>query len=218
MLSLGTKYHVEGLRVEALKRLKSYFPAELQAFHNTVALVATHDDDESAFPLTWPITDIQLKDVFKIIGLALECDAKSLLPAAFYTAAQCPITDLVQAGSREANMTFAIMVRCLQGRETFIKESVAHFAGIQAILDGQRCSKPSCRVDLSRVPSTADVLLSAESAVAKILPTLCKSCATVVTEHWQEWRVEIWDSLGSVFSLDGLKPPEMPAYINPLYA
>ncbi len=193
LLSVGTKYKIETMRHQALKRLGVYFPTELKDFHSGVALAPTHEYTGPS--RVWPILDLQIKDVFQVMDLASVYDAGFLRAAAFYTAAQLPVLVILKEGLDRDT------VRCLHGLEALIRESVNQLATIQALLDGRRC-KLGCRVDISRASCTPDVLRGTDSSISALLPALCKGCTKAATEQWEDWRLKVWDSLGDVFAFD----------------
>lgn len=90
MLKLGTKYEIQFLRSDAIKRLEEYFPTQLENFRNKWA--NSGPDSEEA--LSGHSIDIELAHAIPVIQLARTYNVPHILPPAFYLCAQ-PVSDII---------------------------------------------------------------------------------------------------------------------------
>ncbi|TCD68725.1 hypothetical protein EIP91_010009 [Steccherinum ochraceum] len=91
MLRLGTKYQIEVLRTDALRRLQNVFPSKLEKFRNSYTVeydeeLDGHSSESDTF-FTQAI-NMQTEDAITVVNLARMFDLPGLLPGAFYCCSQ----------------------------------------------------------------------------------------------------------------------------------
>ncbi|KAJ3540716.1 hypothetical protein NM688_g6189 [Phlebia brevispora] len=193
MITLGHKYEMEEVRLEGLRRLQICFPDKLRDFHEKAAVVRTHPYVLFIVPFTRPI-DLKIEDAIEVIALARRFNIKSVLPAAFYTAAQLPIATLVQALSPDGVLSKEDLTSCLEGKAELIRQTLEHLSDAQEAMD-EACG--NCELDIRAETCGPDALRLLTYDV-----DLCDLCLDFFHSESKEWREGIWSSLPEIFKLD----------------
>ncbi|TCD68712.1 hypothetical protein EIP91_009996 [Steccherinum ochraceum] len=197
-LRLGTKYGVDYLRQEAIKRLESVFPPQLQAFRNAYTDVAlalkVHAGSETdKFPN--PGLKVADQDMFAIINLASTFGLSAILPLVYYCCAQHDDDALVDGSVDEDGVHHQLscvdLRRVLRGR-----------ASLQDLRDRSLCSTKlgSLRDRRLKVMRFAKCLMEVEAVVSST--SLCSSCKQAYGETAGIVRGEAWNRLGDIFALE----------------
>ncbi|TCD63701.1 hypothetical protein EIP91_005106 [Steccherinum ochraceum] len=96
MLRLGSKYQVEHVRSEAIRRLKICFPDDLSLYATRHTRYRTIEQIHvEAYCLNAPISLIH-EDCISVVNFARSFDLPTLLPTALYACAQLPVATLLQ--------------------------------------------------------------------------------------------------------------------------
>ena len=98
MLRIGTKYDVDLVRDEAVRRLRQCFPEDLDRY------VTPHTSSKASESKSWSntrycfeaSTSLSHEDCIGVINLARSFDLDDLLPAALYACAQLPKERIIE--------------------------------------------------------------------------------------------------------------------------
>lgn len=216
-LRLGKKYAIEGLRAEAMSRLRAEFPTMLYEFdqarlfphHRGGRHIDFFSGDDRQEDDVYKVP--QLADFIKVVNLARQTQTLSLLPAAFYVC--CNDEHFVRAvirnytadeGGPASQLSPDDRNICISGRTEMIeKQTACNFPCLERMtVSDQRCDQPEC--DYGKMFIAVRMSASRLVALGRIggLATrLCGHCkAEVETEH-QEGCLKMWDELPSFFNL-----------------
>ncbi|TCD70989.1 hypothetical protein EIP91_000487 [Steccherinum ochraceum] len=217
MLRLGSKYNVESMRADAIRRLKSCFPDKLEDFANSRTRTALYDsDDMTKYYQTSDIT-IVFHHCRHVIKLARSHDLDSMLPAAFYSCAQMTIQGIVARTGLPYELSDADIVRCLQGRNTLkltLRRSLLD-AVRQAGLEGSDCQNiVSCTSKKTRMVEQlchydlGPYALLDHGILRRILAIdVCPACIMRCNSTYDAAKQETWTNLRTHFDLPPPPPP-----------
>ncbi|KIM76197.1 hypothetical protein PILCRDRAFT_652388 [Piloderma croceum F 1598] len=210
-LRLGTKYHMEEFRTQAVKRLSYEFPATLEELdtmdnHSRINACASYADE-----------------IFTVINLARSHDLPRVLPWAFTAA--CGLLSFEdifrKTGPTQPYLSQEDQQICVVGWRRLLKEQrLTTFAWLKA-----GCSRLTCKHAMQTI--LIDELLSSDDPFRKVVPTkpecialarwqkgweenLCSSCMVMARASHRRGRQRMWDALPSIFGL-----PEWAELIKP---
>ncbi|KAF8959166.1 hypothetical protein BDZ97DRAFT_1839242 [Flammula alnicola] len=198
VLRLTTKYRFKALRQKAIRILKEINPTDMDRF---VVRFTKLLDSRSRNREEQKIATAE-----EIISLSIACNARTLLPGAFYRLCQILGTD----GSRDhlllgsSNISDLDKAWCLSGR-TRISAQVAN-SGAYLISDSNtpRCNLPEATTRSQRCrgrPPRKDPRFTFEDVVWTSTEGACHKCMSLYEKQHRCRRQEIWDLLPQYFGL-----------------
>lgn len=196
LLRLGKKYEFDHLRDVALLRLTSEFPTQLEEW-DTLPDRFTHIVDRKGL-------------LFDVISLAIECGVQSILPTAYFLAADNVV--LILSGQERDDGTIAQLPpvaqkACLLGREKLI---IALADDTYEWLNGEKicedCESTSCeKACLKMIQNIWRPRPDPTIALKKWLDVevvgLCYLCLPEAEEIHEAGRYNLWYKLPSLFDL-----------------
>lgn len=223
-LEFGSKYQIESIRQEALRRLRICFPPTLAAFHsdNTPDGVLTHLPASSTGCQERPIV-IYESNTPAVVNLARKFDLPELLPAAFYVCATLPVTILLspRPGDRsDERLAPADLCLCFQVRDAMFEQCSRQLSflfdnGPQQ-RDGPCTNIVTCdrlreqALDLAYGDSGQQALVHPRALVswARWLDGLgfCPACNQAIMEEYHRRREEVWALLGKLVGVSPWPP------------
>ena len=193
MLRLGSKYNIEHIRSEAIRRLKQCFPDSLEDFRtrdtdsNLVFLPEDEAEKHAFFPGS--STSLEMEDAVAVINMARAHNLDFLLPAAFYVCTAIPFRDIM-SGYRDDwgefwKLSDDDIVRYVDGQGNLRKADAQNFAW--ALLSGlsNKCKdKDGCANSLrilrkslwKRIPLCQQALSDSGRIPHFLNGTLCAPC------------------------------------------
>ncbi|TCD65195.1 hypothetical protein EIP91_002980 [Steccherinum ochraceum] len=188
MLQLGSKYHMQHLRRDAIQRLSSYFTTELHEFINDF-VVSTPDDEQP--PPNFPegaIVGMNGCDALAVISLAQAYDVSCLLPSAFYIVAQLELPDIlgghIDQDGTNWSLSPADIQRCLQGQERLRRRGAKHILYYEDFSPSSECTERKSCKGLFALPRSFDTY-AGKPSTTKQLDTL----ASIMKASFAESRV-----------------------------
>lgn len=215
MLRLGTKYSIDHLRSEAIRRLKRCFPSSYPQFRNKAIFPNAKGDN---FDLSNSIK-LSIRDSIVVVNLAREFDLHFILPPAFYLCAQLSFDTLVdgvpQEDDRVARLSPTDLKIVLRGtvalRNAYLQnwEELFHFKHGPSCKTMESCNAVALHVlrELWRVSGVARLSVLTAPGWMETLgtgtgPSICASCAKRLKVDHSQKRSRSWDELGKFFSID----------------
>ena len=218
MLRLGSKYNIEHIRSEAIRRLKRCFPDSLKNFRtrytdSSISFLPEEDFQKSArFPGS--TTSLQRRDAVAVVNLARAHNLHFLLPAAFYVCSAIPFRDIM-SGYRDNwgefwKLSDDDIVRYVDGQGKLRKADAQNFAwALLSELSNKCKDKDGCANTLrnlrkslwKRIP-LGQQALSDSGRIPHILNgTLCAPCLSEAKRRYDIEREATWEALGEYFDL-----------------
>ncbi|TFK38969.1 hypothetical protein BDQ12DRAFT_735184 [Crucibulum laeve] len=199
MLRLGLKYQFDHLRDEAVARLTSEFPNNLEAWE--------------LLPSEYTHIKAQKGILFDIINLALQFSIRSILPVAYYLCLD-DIETLFSGEKREDNTVAqvppAVLSACVLGRDKIITAMATHTLGWLNDTDiSQECKgKDKCsedRATLTRMiwkplPEYTRGLEKWTDELS-LYGSLCRPCTDEAKRIHAAGREKMWELLPTFFGL-----------------
>lgn len=218
MVELGHKYQIEEIQKEGVRRLEQCFPSKLKDFHSGISFAATHPFIPQFHGIQRRSVDMTKEYAVSVIYLARKFDLKSILPAAFFTMAQAPITTLVRVtckpstiDNHPARLSQEDLVRCLEGKDKLIKafmEAMNDMKPSEKCVDKYNCSTSfnnirtaQCRGGMFNVTHVLRDFAGVYPAGNHEPYTLCTHCRADAEQKVEEEREKRWNSLAEVFRL-----------------
>ncbi|TCD60223.1 hypothetical protein EIP91_010531 [Steccherinum ochraceum] len=215
MLRLGTKYQIECLRDDAVRRLGACFPSQLDTF----TTLYTSELFKKGLVLRYPHDVIVLKQnhVVAVVELAQTFDLHHLLPSALYMCAQLSI-DMKLNGYRDRDgrnwvLSKSTLKRCLAGEAKLRLETREQE---KFVMLGE--SSPDCPRSSScerRLASTRRHRLRAMQETPNALSGskwiedigLCEMCCTYFVQKHVGHQLKVWKNLAKYFELGDMEWP-----------
>ena len=215
MLRLGSKYEIEHVRAEAIRRLRRTFPDSLDRFDSSADRDTITHRLRYGLVLAPPSRVLLIRldpgDIIAVINLARMYQLDSLLPAAFYECPQLDETVWMRGYTQKTDqprLSVEDIVRCIRGRERLCEATrdAYHFFLWGPFDD---CENESmCTFVFSdqaneiwgAVEGLSGALRSNDMSFLEI----CNTCLDRAKHHWDVKRSETWDSLRDYFDLPPL--------------
>ncbi|KAF7967490.1 hypothetical protein HWV62_34055 [Athelia sp. TMB] len=205
MLRMGSKYEMEALRVEALKRLYLEFPSDLASFDRFISVDTAHSGRGSMIHRTnWFYLDAA--------NLCRELNLLSVLPIALYWCCRWK-AKVLEKGHTRADMTIATLFpvnerACFRGYPELLelkeKGTFSWLLSPPAVFDG--CRTPlDCHAARSKLAIGVFFPTSTTRSLAlwhdKYKAGQCGACISVARRMHHAGRQQVWDALPGVFDL-----------------
>lgn len=208
MLRLGTKYLIDHLRQDAIRRLKQRFPPRLADFRNLYA------SNEDSFTSKHPLGNeaIELGDIqtaIAVVCLGRSMDVPSILPPAFYLCAQLvyPIDGYTDKNGTHWELARDDLRVCLHGELKLRKACVSQTKFALCAT----CS-PNCKEQVecvSKMKDSAPKFWSGLHKEAEALAEadwiteigLCSICEAHFVSLHMAHREKVWRDLAKHFQL-----------------
>ncbi|TCD70987.1 hypothetical protein EIP91_000485 [Steccherinum ochraceum] len=220
MLRLGSKFEVERIKAEAIRRFKLCFPMLLEDFMtaDTVCMLREYADETRYYASTACGISLSLGDCRAVINLARSFNLEYLLPAAFYACAQIPTEQLVLPkygriiGGASWVLSSEDLVLCLNLKEWLnltLRENIADC--LETVGESwsdcdnsgpNPCMELKNRIlfRLSRVNIGTSALLDDAILEDEPLPIdFCGACTSDCRDAYEESRQATWTKLRERF-------------------
>ena len=228
MLRLGTKYQIDSLRKDAVKRLQEYFPYGLQGEDSDIFMRISAGVDSIRIPCG--CVGLQPSDAIAVVNLARECDLPRLLPPALYVCAQLDYRTLVHGDAGSGKILQKLspddLERCLKGqamlRGVVAKQLMLLF---QAKPVSYCSDKGCCKHALEETKEflTGELSLDCNplrhsGGINVSIPGLCPDCEDQIFFDLDIPRGRVWDNLAQYFDLEDPMWPYLPGpYLDHSY-
>ncbi|KAH8101938.1 hypothetical protein BXZ70DRAFT_1063939 [Cristinia sonorae] len=211
MLQLGSKYAVEPVRQDAIRRLKAVFAADLDTFEDRSYCITTDQDMDLDF------VKVELRDAIAVVDLAQSFDLPMLLPLALYLCAQLDPKTLIFGFTDVNGKTWSLssdnIYRVLLGLPQLRRASIVQQKFVQLQELSPECvSVENCKDILSQ--AAEDFLLALHDDANPLSGTswlirmgLCFPCQGTHRVRINKEREELWADLAKIFELDVQWPP-----------
>ncbi|TCD70994.1 hypothetical protein EIP91_000492 [Steccherinum ochraceum] len=223
MLSLGSKYDVDHIREEAIRRLRQCFPDELDSYVTPHTCYKIRKEGPEHYYLRSSVNG-RLEDCIAAILLANEHHLDHLLPAAFYACAQLDNQTLIEGYLDDRSVRWQLspqdLNRVLEGQRILRNRDIRAY---QCLLDGTRvepkdvgkaCRHPgdmcisymiSSYVDLfEKFYTRHHALLDSDRLENKLSnwDLFCSACKKDVKTVFNGHRRTTWESLRTIFDVE----------------
>lgn len=219
MLQIGTKYAIEALRQDAIRRLKTVFPASLSDFRNYYGCYL--EDSSRDHPFPGDTMKLKADDAIAVVELARAFDLPVLLPSALFVGAQLDLENLIYGYTDDHGklwkLTVDDMYRCLAGQEMLRAKSMKQicFAICKERSPLCRGDNEECQETLyqemqekvMKLPNDAQALSRHPWIDICELTDLCQPCKTYFSDQHAASVAEVWASLPEIFDIQGLEWP-----------
>lgn len=214
LLQLGSKYQIERMKTDAIRRLKTCFPDNLEDFVNARTDRDLFDNkDDSKFYQSTALS-LHFSHCRDVITLARRHDLDSLLPSAFYAYAQMKMEGIINADAARvmSRMSNADRARCVNGRfnlKMALRRNLLvtlQQAGISDCLTPQSCTNKR----MERTECLCDWDVSSWALMDKRIfkrdfaLNFCATCTNRCTSTYDKKRQETWTNLRAYFDLPPL--------------
>ncbi|TCD61854.1 hypothetical protein EIP91_007823 [Steccherinum ochraceum] len=220
MLRLGSKYMIDHVREEAIRRLKQCFPNDLEDYvtPHTQSSLFYHDDKRDASDYC-PQSSVyvKLRDCPRAVSLARAHDLGCVLPAAFYACVQLTHKALLRSQVLGSNtLSSDDLVRCLEGKKRLAQFNDSTW-GLSWTGPADDCTQRSVcqrtmrkRLEIvwKRESSTYNALLDSGRLDYELKPQPCNACTEKLRTSFGERRRLAWTSLRSIFDLSAAPEAE----------
>ncbi|CAL1709461.1 unnamed protein product [Somion occarium] len=191
-LRLGSKYHLDALREEAIDRLKLCFPTQLKDYDPNLFDATT---PTQSLQLGWRPISISRSDFIEVIGLARSFDLRYLLPSAFHACVRMNASLVIDADF--CHGIFLVYSNLLALKPT-----------------SENCADPvKCREAITRHERSA-VFSSSTGSFGDCLEHirdeshavdgLCPACCSMRKQRLEQICTHLWKGLVSISGLDAL--------------
>lgn len=222
-LRLGTKYQIEHLRSDAIRRLKVCYPNTLSAFQDTIGdfdrPIAEFDDTE------------KYAEEFLVSHLALQYDISSIIPVALYLCTTkymsedvIPNMDITmrEFGTGIVRRDLEFLTRIFSANDTLLVETAE--IRYSPLSEGV-CNQRDCRSAFLQLPSKglARHGILYNSVFAPLGPAgllneghisgLCQGCRMKLRARAEAKQEEMWATLPALFKVE-LSETEWPALME----
>ncbi|KAL6306852.1 hypothetical protein BKA93DRAFT_728331 [Sparassis latifolia] len=203
LVRLAHKHQLDGLRAEALERLKAVFT-------DNFTIYSTRDE----LPLL-----LRPSDAISVVKLAHLTQELTLLPLALYQCAMLDATQLLEgvplANGMIDNLSHEDLVRCINGKAILAHKCAMAFSRVFALASSECVSRSLCTSTLSAVQLRVLKMLSLRRHMHALicqcmceeldklreLGHLCEKCHQFMYVTHLEGRQQVWMELPSDFGL-----------------
>ncbi|TCD70988.1 hypothetical protein EIP91_000486 [Steccherinum ochraceum] len=217
MLRLGSKYQVERIRAEAVRRLELCFPDDLDSFCTTGSdsFIYCAPDFPYFYEPSRTTVSLTLDDCKAVINLARAHDLNNLLPAAFYSCTLIATEELVlQKHKKIIGGTSWVLsdedaVLCIELKSWFKVALRINIAASFVSVGDDYCQFPdSCQESKSRMLERLfgkdlgglALLDSYSLTYAPISTEFCHLCTEECKQIYSEKRQAVWEKLHEYFA------------------
>ncbi|TCD60632.1 hypothetical protein EIP91_009749 [Steccherinum ochraceum] len=216
MIRLGTKYKLQHVRNEAIRRLNQCFPVTLEDFKVHYTMNALYHSPDPDFTDIFPHSSVSIsaEGCIHVIHLAWSLDLHTILPGAFYVCAQLSEAKKFHGyydreQSKRWKLSAKDQERCSNGTKQLRQALTRSF---EALLDGpsEDCtSRKTCTTHMkqnlrsfwkTRVHHT-NALLDADRVDSEVSKPLCESCTAHLKSSYEVQRCITWKELRGYFDL-----------------
>ncbi|KAJ3489498.1 hypothetical protein NLI96_g2079 [Meripilus lineatus] len=217
LLRLGTKYQIQHLREEAIRRLGACFPSSLKKFERIIDGPAVKQGEISCREV-----EITYEDAITVIDMARNLDVPSLLPPAFVACTRLPseqlIRGVVDGCGDQSYLSKSDLILIVDAQKTLKSEALRSIGSLLTI------SSPRCIKNISRgrpckreKQAILEAIWSGQVAPAidpftkltrpnlPVQDAMCEPCWEAFHEQRQKVARDVWASLGVLFRVPSWK-------------
>ncbi|KDR72648.1 hypothetical protein GALMADRAFT_228921 [Galerina marginata CBS 339.88] len=201
VLRLGKKYEIELFTKEALRRVRSDYPATLDAWDQRGVY-------REEVKIVWEEAFVDA--LIKFINLAHELSVPSILPAAYFLYVHLtPLRSVVE----EKRLCSQDRLHCILGRAEvldFIRHRLKEWHEHEVLTAGEDCSSPAAcgALRLETVENEYfylwkgfDIDYTPLESLGDPLSEFCLGCRNSIQNRYDENRAQLWKKLPTFFGL-----------------
>ncbi|TCD70984.1 hypothetical protein EIP91_000482 [Steccherinum ochraceum] len=213
LLRLGSKYQVERIRDEAIRRLRQCFPEKLEDYATARTRSELFSRKIGRDYYCNASISLAFLDCRDTIDLARSHNLDDLLPAAFHAFASAPTVDILEWGTPGGIQD---ILRVLEGRERLDHAARRNLHAAASLVSTGDCKNPercrSARVSLVRQLAVHRMarnlcLLDHGMFESEFHIYVCAPCTKLRNDLWEEKRAETWSKLREYFDLPPASAP-----------
>jgi len=194
LLRISSKYEITSIRSDVIQQLKSCYPSTLADFDEL-----NHKQPSYSPVLMIGSTgkEILPEDSFRLLELALQTKARSIMPLLFYSCA-CTDIDAITIMVATGLLCSTDALKLLVGRHKLI---VSFHVGMQTLRQTQgMCCSRMISTQLGGSSSWVDIPYGIVEL--KLLQSrVCSDCRKIMKPKIQKIRQEYWDEIPRAFGL-----------------
>ncbi|KAH8093930.1 hypothetical protein BXZ70DRAFT_372820 [Cristinia sonorae] len=213
MIRLGSKYHIEYLRADAIKRLKELFPPTLDAFVNWWIDGKSRGLTDARYPFPSKAILMAHRDCIEMLNIAQTHQLDAMLPPIFYMVSllenEVIIGNDTDYGSEETQsrtLSRETLVKIFNGHHRLRRQGVEQEELILRALPGPSCKTYDLCARASKDSDMRILHLASLYRMTNVLsaPTtvnVCDKCAKHYMAEWKDQRLKAWKDLAHTFEL-----------------